>query len=116
MGRRENKVEKTFNSEIKKLGGITRKWVSPGVDGVPDRIAVLPVKVENMIEYLSTLPPDSEVAFIPMVEMKTIDGPIKPHQVREQLRLSSKRAMVRSVYGHEGVMDLIKELKDMFKL
>ncbi len=38
MGVIENKVEKYLDDGVKQLGGITRKWGSPGVDGVPDRI------------------------------------------------------------------------------
>ena len=41
MGVRENKVEKYLDAEVNRLGGITRKWVSPGRDGVPDRIIIL---------------------------------------------------------------------------
>ena len=39
---KENTIEIRFRKEIEKLGGWCPKWVSPGNDGVPDRIAVLP--------------------------------------------------------------------------
>ncbi len=39
---REKDLECRFVSEVKKRGGICPKWVSPGFDGVPDRIALLP--------------------------------------------------------------------------
>lgn len=39
---REKDVECRLVSEVKKRGGICPKWVSPGFDGVPDRIALLP--------------------------------------------------------------------------
>ncbi len=38
----EKAVEKRLVAEVKKLGGICPKWVSPGFDGVPDRIVLLP--------------------------------------------------------------------------
>jgi len=41
MGVRENKVEKYLDKEVSKIGGITRKWVCPGRDGVPDRICFI---------------------------------------------------------------------------
>lgn len=39
---REKEVEKRLVTEVKKQGGICPKWVSPGFDGVPDRIILLP--------------------------------------------------------------------------
>ena len=38
MGKPENKVESYLDKEVMKLGGFTRKWISPGHDGVEDRI------------------------------------------------------------------------------
>ena len=39
---REKTVEQKLVSEVKKAGGICPKWVAPGFDGVPDRIAMFP--------------------------------------------------------------------------
>lgn len=39
---REKQIEKKLIIEVKKRGGICPKWVSPGFDGVPDRIVLLP--------------------------------------------------------------------------
>ncbi|MDD2978816.1 MAG: VRR-NUC domain-containing protein [Hespellia sp.] len=39
---REKQIEKKLITEVKKRGGICPKWVSPGFDGVPDRIVLLP--------------------------------------------------------------------------
>ena len=39
---REKEVEKKLVSAVKKMGGICPKWVSPGFDGMPDRIVLLP--------------------------------------------------------------------------
>lgn len=38
---REKEVEKKLVSAVKKRGGICPKWVSPGFDGMPDRIVFL---------------------------------------------------------------------------
>ena len=38
----EKDIERKLVSEVKKLGGRAYKWVSPGNDGVPDRIVILP--------------------------------------------------------------------------
>jgi len=91
MGTRENKVEKYLDEQIKSLGGITRKWVSPGHDGVPDRIAII-----------------GAVVFFP--EVKTSDGELSVIQRREHDRLRNHGAMVCIVYGHDGVDKLMKDL------
>ena len=39
---REKTVEQKLVSEVKKAGGICPKWVAPGFDGAPDRIAMFP--------------------------------------------------------------------------
>ncbi len=39
---REKSIEQELVKEVKKRGGICPKWVSPGFDGVPDRIVLLP--------------------------------------------------------------------------
>lgn len=92
MGTRENKVETYLHQCVTALGGTTRKWVSPGRLGVPDRIVVLPWGIW-------------------LVEVKTTDGDLSPVQVREHQRLTDAGAQVRTVYGHAGVDELIKELK-----
>ncbi|WP_414733863.1 VRR-NUC domain-containing protein [Acetobacterium carbinolicum] len=39
---REKEIEKKFALEVKKMGGICLKFVSPGLDGMPDRLVLLP--------------------------------------------------------------------------
>ena len=93
MGTRENKVEKYLDSEVKKLGGLTRKWVSPGRDGVPDRIVFI----------------KHEVWF---VEVKTCEGRLTTTQMREHQRLRECGALVATVYGQ---IDVDKFLKEIYK-
>lgn len=38
----EKQVEAKLVSEVKKRGGLALKFVSPGFDGVPDRIVLMP--------------------------------------------------------------------------
>ncbi len=42
MSTRENKVERYLNDQVKLLSGVTRKFTSPGHDGVADRLCFLP--------------------------------------------------------------------------
>ena len=39
---REREIEKKFTDTVKKRGGIAPKFVSPGFDGMPDRIVLFP--------------------------------------------------------------------------
>ncbi len=39
---RERQIEQALIRAVRKHGGICPKWVSPGMDGVPDRIILLP--------------------------------------------------------------------------
>lgn len=94
MGVRENKVEKYLDSEVTKLGGITRKWVSPGRDGVPDRVCIL----EGVVYF---------------VEVKTTCGKLSVVQEREHARIEATGVSVFTVYGHEGVDTFISMVKGL---
>lgn len=39
---REREIEQTFVKEVRKVGGIAVKLVSPGYDGMPDRLVLMP--------------------------------------------------------------------------
>lgn len=96
MGVRENKVERYLHKQVEKLGGTTRKWVSPGYDGVPDRLV-----------FFTGLP-------IFLIEVKTVDGELSEAQRREHGRLKGHGCAVYTVYGSQGVDDFIIGVK--FKL
>lgn len=38
----EKQIEQSFVKAVKNMGGIAPKFVSPGFDGMPDRIVLLP--------------------------------------------------------------------------
>ncbi len=46
----EKRVEKIFTDAVKKMGGMAVKFVSPGLDGVPDRIVLLPGRKIAFVE------------------------------------------------------------------
>lgn len=96
MGKRENKVETYLDREVKSLGGTTRKWVSPGRDGVMDRI----VFIQGLISF---------------VEVKTLDGVLSSAQKREAEVLRGHGANVFTVYGCEGVDNYIRTLKEVIE-
>lgn len=40
---REKTIERKMASKVKSMGGIAPKFVSPGFDGMPDRLVLLPM-------------------------------------------------------------------------
>ena len=47
---REKEIERRLVLEVKRRGGICPKWVSPGFDGMPDRLIFLPGRHFGMAE------------------------------------------------------------------
>ena len=47
---RENVIERQLAMAVKKMGGMAVKFVSPGLDGVPDRIILLPNRKLAFVE------------------------------------------------------------------
>jgi len=92
MGVRENKVERYLHNEIVKLGGTTRKFVSPSHSGVPDRIVII-------------------YGWVIFVEIKTVDGRLSTAQQREHGRLMEAGASVRTLYGVDEVDDFVNNLR-----
>ena len=56
---REKEVEKYLIQEVEKLGGLCKKWVSPGSSGEPDRIVILP---RNRIYFVELKAPEGELS------------------------------------------------------
>ena len=46
----EKQIEQSFVKAVKNMGGIAPKFVSPGFDGMPDRIVLLPHGVLAFVE------------------------------------------------------------------
>lgn len=91
-GNREGKVEKLLDRMVRDLGGLTRKWTSPGHTGVPDRIVIINGRVD-------------------FVEVKTTKGKLTEYQERERKRLRAVGANVFTVRGEQGVIDYIEGLR-----
>lgn len=47
---RERQIEQQLVASVRKRHGLCPKWVSPGLDGVPDRIILLPGKRIAFVE------------------------------------------------------------------
>jgi len=87
----ERQIEKRLREEIKKLGGRSYKFVSPGNDGVPDRIVVKNGKVW-------------------FVELKTVSGQVSPIQAVQLARLREVGADARVLHGWDEARAFVEEV------
>lgn len=88
----EREVEKKLVDGVRRMGGRAYKFVSPGNDGVPDRIVVLP---------------DTAPMF---VELKTESGKLSSLQKVQITRLEKLGQNVRVLYGAKGVENFLGEV------
>ena len=87
----EKDIEKLFRDEIKKAGGKAYKFTSPGNDGVPDRIVMLP---------------DGRIVF---VELKTDTGKLSRLQELQCRQIAELGQTVRVLHGLAEVRDFFLE-------
>lgn len=90
----EREIEKKLVDGVRKLGGRAYKFVSPGNDGVPDRIVVLPGR-----------PPK-------FIELKTETGRLSSLQNVQIKRLKDLGQDVRVLYGLEDVKRFLEEMQN----
>lgn len=88
----EREVEKKLVDGVRRMGGRAYKFVSPGNDGVPDRIVVLP---------------DTAPVF---VELKTESGRLSRLQKVQITRLENLGQNVRVLYGAKDVENFLEEM------
>ena len=89
---KESELERILVEEVRKVGGIAYKWISPGNDGVPDRIVILPPDV---------------VCF---VELKADRGHLSPMQKIQISRMRNLGADVRVVKGMSGLIEFFRSM------
>lgn len=90
----EREIEKKLVDGVRKLGGRAYKFVSPGNDGVPDRIVVLP--------GISPV----------FVELKTETGRLSSLQNVQIKMLKDLGQDVRVLYGLEDVKRFLEEIQN----
>ena len=89
----ENKIEKWLNEQVRKLGGKSYKFISPGNPGVPDRIYLFP---------------GGRIYF---VELKRIIGKLSNVQVWQREQFRQMGVDVKVIYGMDQAKEFVKELK-----
>lgn len=88
---RERDIEEYLRNQVKKAGGKAYKFVSPGNDGVPDRLVLFP---------------GGRVYF---VELKAPGKKPRPLQIKQMRDIASFGCNVRVIDSKEGVDAFIRE-------
>lgn len=89
---RENAIERQLAMAVKKMGGMAVKFVSPGLDGVPDRIVLLP---------------DKRITF---VELKAPGKKLRPLQEKRKRQLEALGFPVYVIDGAEQIGGVLDEI------
>lgn len=91
---RERDIEQQLRRQIESMGGKAFKFTSPGNDGVPDRLAVLPG------------------GLIYFIELKTSRGRTTRLQEWQQEQLRALGCRVRVIRGMAEARAFIEEVRD----
>ena len=91
---RERDIEKKMLNAVRKMGGEAFKWVSPGNDGVPDRIVMLP---------------GGRLIF---VELKADRGRLSPVQKIQIRRIQKLGQEVEVVQGMDGLEEFLERIRN----
>ena len=89
----EKQIEQKLVSAVKAKDGLAPKFVSPGFDGVPDRIVLLP---------------RGRIAFI---ELKAKGRKMRPLQVRRKRQLESLGFSVYCIDSPEQIGGILDEIQ-----
>ena len=90
---REKNVESKLVKAVKSMGGLAPKFTSPGLDGVPDRLVLLP---------------GGKIAFI---ELKALGENLRPLQVRRKRQLEALGFLVYCIDRPEQIGGIIHEIQ-----
>lgn len=89
----EKYIENKLVTAVKKMGGICPKFVSPGFDGVPDRLVLLP---------------NTKLAF---VELKAKGKKMRPLQVKRKRQLEQLGFLVYCIDDASQIGGILSEIQ-----
>ena len=89
----EKDIEKRLRRKVKKIGGEAYKFESPGNNGVPDRLIILPGGRAYMVET-----------------KKPKTGRVRKLQIYQQNKLRGLGMDVRVIYTNEQIDEFIAEV------
>ena len=89
----EKYIEQILVKAVKERGGIAPKFVSPGLDGMPDRIVLLPM---------------GRIAF---VELKAPGKKMRPLQVKRKTQLEALGFLVYCIDSEEQIGGVLDEIQ-----
>jgi hypothetical protein len=89
----EKYIEKKLVAAVKSLGGMAPKFVSPGIDGMPDRIVLLPM---------------GKIAF---VECKATGKKMRPLQNKRKKQLEALGFLVYCLDDIEQIGGILSEIQ-----
>ena len=99
MYENERNVELYFRRQVKRvLHGRAYKFVSPGSDGVPDRIAIIPCKGGE--------------ALVRFVELKRPGGRLRQIQILRQAEMRMLGAVCRTLDSKESIDTWVREMQE----
>ena len=90
---RERTIERKLTMEVKKRGGLAPKFVSPGLDGVPDRMVLFP---------------DGKLAF---VELKAPGEKMRPLQLLRKRQFEALGFRVYCIDRPEQIGGILDEIQ-----
>jgi len=90
---REKQIEQKLVAAVRSAGGLALKFLSPGFDGVPDRLVLLP---------------ESKIAFI---ELKAPGKTMRPLQARRKRQLEKLGLKVYTMDSTEQIGGILGEIQ-----
>jgi hypothetical protein len=89
---REKQIEQQLVATVRKRDGLCPKWVSPGLDGIPDRIILLP---------------GGRIAFAELKAPGKKPRPLQERRIAQLRKLGFKVYVIDSIEMIGGVLDEI---------
>jgi len=90
---REAQIERALVTSVRAMGGLALKFISPGMDGVPDRLVLLP---------------QGRMAFI---ELKAPGKQMRPLQVKRKRQLEALGFSSYCVDSKEQIGGVLNEIR-----